>query len=249
MALDEVLLLNAADGPPVLRIYAWQPPAVSLGYGQPVDDIDRAACATHGVEVTRRLTGGRAVLHHLEWTYSLVVSAAALGTGRSVAAAYGLLSGGLSAGLARLGITARCTPRKLAETAGEAACFATTFGGDLAVDGRKLVGSAQCHRAGGILQHGSIPIAVDDALQAACLRRPAGSTRGWTSLRELGLEVTAGELGEALAVGLAEALGGRPVQSGLSDDERASADVLASKYDSEEWIAKRDLTSSSRGRG
>lgn len=239
MALDELLLLNAAAEPPVLRIFAWQPPAVSLGYGQSVDDIDRAACAAHGIEVTRRLTGGRAVLHHLEWTYSLVVSAAALGTGRSVAAAYGLLSGGLSAGLARLGIAARCTPRQLGESAGESACFATTLGGDLAVDGRKLVGSAQCHRGGGILQHGSIPIDVDDALQAACLRRPAGSTRGWTSLRELGLAVTADELGEALADGLAEVLGGRPTASKLSDAELAAADALAGKYATEAWITRR----------
>lgn len=240
MALDEVLLRAAAESPPVVRVYTWSPPAVSLGYGQPADEIDVAACRAAGVDVTRRLTGGRAVLHHHELTYSVILSAARLGTGRSVALAYGRISGALAAGLARLGVSAVCTPRERAEAGGrEAACFATTLGGDLAVDGRKLLGSAQCHRHGGVLQHGSLPLRVDGALHAVCLRRPPGAARRWTCLDELRLTFGLEAFGEALAEGCAALFGGRPRRAEPSPAEWAQATDLAAVYASDEWLHRR----------
>lgn len=240
MALDEVLLRAASASEPVLRVYTWSPPAVSLGYGQPLEDIDAEACAAHGIDVTRRLTGGRAVLHHCELTYSVAISAARLGTGRSVASAYAKISGALAAGLARLGIHAVCTPRARAtEPSHEAACFATSLGGDLAVGGRKLLGSAQCHRFGGVLQHGSLPLEVDEALQAACLRRPSGAARRWTCLAELGISVDLETFGHALAAGFAPLFGGPLTPSEPTDAEWAAARDLAVVYASPDWLGRR----------
>lgn len=239
MALDEVLLRHVIETGPVVRVYEWAPPAVSLGYGQPAADIDAAACAARGVAITRRLTGGRAVLHHLELTYSVCVPAELIGAPRSIQVAYQVLSGALAAALARLGIAAECRPRRPERAASgrDPACFASAIGGDLSVAGRKLVGSAQCHRYGGILQHGSLPLAVDEELLAACLRRPPGAARGWTSVGELGLAITPTAFAEALAAGFAPLFGAAPRVSEPGGTELAEAEALAAeRYASAAWV-------------
>lgn len=247
MALDEVLLRRAAESAPVVRLYTWRPATVTLGYAQPVAAVDREAIARHGLDLTRRLTGGRAVLHADELTYSVIVGADTLGTARSISRAYGLISGALAEALDRVGVPAACQPRKRAE-AGSApapgdldrdpACFAATIGGDLAVGERKLVGSAQCQRHGGILQHGSIPITVDEALLAEVLRRPAGAGRDWTCLAELGLEPDPERFAEALADGFATLFGARPQPTEPTPAEWAAMHTLAEHYASEAWIAR-----------
>lgn len=241
MALDELLLERAVADGPTLRVYDWLRPTLTLGYGQPADDLDLAACATHGVDVTRRLTGGRAVLHHLELTYSVAVPAELVGGLRSITQAYALLSAGVSRGLAQLGLEAVCQPRSAARPAvkGDPACFAAALGGDLSVDGRKLVGSAQCHRHEAVLQHGSIPLDVDLELLNACLHRPVEATAGWTCLAEHGLAPTAKELAAALAAGFAPWLGTTPVIGAPTDTELADAESLAArKYGHPDWVLR-----------
>ena len=239
MALDEWLLRAVTTTGPVMRVYTWQPPTVSLGYGQRCADLDDQACARLGFDVTRRLTGGRAVLHQHELTYSVAVEAERLNVGRSVTKAYGLLSGCLIDALARVGIEAGCRPshRPRGEDR-DPACFAATIGGDLAVGDAKLVGSAQCHKFGGILQHGSLPERIDDEALAACLHRPSAPRREWTCLEELGLSLTVEALAEALAGGFAELLGGRAVIGEPTEREWAGMRELAEKYASDEWVKR-----------
>jgi len=160
MAVDEALMLAHAAGetPPTLRFYRWDPPAVSLGYFQdPRTEVDRDTCRRAGVDIVRRRTGGRAVLHEHETTYSVVVSTGLLPG--SVLETYRHLAAGLVQGLRRLGYEAELAPEK--STPGGAgnpdgACFEVPSSYEIVVGGKKVVGSAQVRRKGVILQHGSI---------------------------------------------------------------------------------------------
>jgi lipoate-protein ligase A len=162
MAADLALLDSVAAGaPPVLRLYTWAPPALSLGRFQAADDVDHAACARLGVEVVRRPTGGRALLHGGDLTYAVAVMRPP-GPPGSVDAVYSWLSRGIVAGLARIGVEATTARR---DGPAGPACFAGQQGADLRVGERKLCGSAQVRRGAVVLQHGSIrcrPLPFDE---------------------------------------------------------------------------------------
>ncbi len=147
-----MLLAVAAGGMPGLRVYRWVPAAVSLGRFQDDGDVDRDACARLGVEVVRRPTGGKGLLHGGDLTYAVAMPRPA-GAAGGVDAVYELLAGALIAGLARLGVDAA-----IARNDGPAGpvCFAGQQGADLRVGDRKLCGSAQVRHHGAVLQHGSI---------------------------------------------------------------------------------------------
>jgi lipoate-protein ligase A len=146
-ALDAV----SRGGPPTLRLYRWRPPALTLGRFQPAADVDSAACARLGVEVVRRPTGGRALLHGADLTYAVALAEPAGTVG--VDALYRWIAGALIAGLSRLGVTAAVARH---DGPAGAVCMATQQGADLRVRDRKVCGSAQVRRRGGILQHGSV---------------------------------------------------------------------------------------------
>ncbi len=189
MAVDEVLLDGVAAGttPPTLRFYAWTPPCLSLGYFQPFEVVDLDGCRALGVEVVRRPTGGRAILHDRELTYSVALPASALGHDGGVLPSYHRLSLALQDGLRRLGVPATLAP----ESAGGAAahgpvCFDRPSAHEILLQGRKLVGSAQVRRGGGLLQHGSILIEPRlDKLMACLHRTDGGGLRGRPSPRGL----------------------------------------------------------------
>jgi lipoate-protein ligase A len=211
MAADVALLADVAGGaPPALRIYRWSSPALSLGHFQPLDDVDVAACGRHRVDVVRRPTGGRGLLHGADLTYAVVIRRPE-GPDGGVDAVYRRLAGGLIAGLARLGVDAA-----IARHDGPAGpvCFAGQQGADLRVGERKLCGSAQVRRHGAVLQHGSIlldrlpfdetdlldarpgaPIVTRDRLRAATV-----------TLAELGAPTDPRLVGEAVVEGFRSTL-------------------------------------------
>lgn len=153
MAADLAMLDAVAAGrAPMLRLYRWDPPALSLGRFQPDDDVDRIACAARGVDVVRRPTGGRALLHGADVTYSVAFPQPSGDAGR-VDALYEWLAGGLIAGLALLGVEAAVARR---DGPAGPVCFSGQQGADLRVGERKLCGSAQVRRDGAVLQHGSV---------------------------------------------------------------------------------------------
>ncbi len=208
MAADVALLDEVAAGaPPVLRLYRWSPPALSLGRFQPDDDVDVDACRRLGVEIVRRPTGGRALLHGGDLTYAVALRPPA--PSPTVDALYRLLAGGLIAGLARLGVEAA-----IAHGDGPAGpvCFATQQGADLRVGDRKLCGSAQVHRAGAVLQHGALLVdrlAFDETDVLASATNGDGRDRlraGTVTLRELGASTDARTVAHAVAGGFAAAL-------------------------------------------
>jgi len=213
MAADLAMLDTvAAGGPPSLRIYQWSPPALSLGRFQPDDDVDHAACAARGVEVVRRPTGGRALLHGGDVTYAVAFPQPPGDAGR-VDAIYEWLAGGLIAGLALLGVEAA-----VARNDGPAGpvCFAGQQGADLRVGERKLCGSAQVRRDDAVLQHGSVllarlPFDELDLVHARPGDLPVDEARArlrgaTVTLEELGAPVEPRRVAEALVEGCSRAL-------------------------------------------
>lgn len=242
MAVDEILLDGVAAGavPPTLRFYEWMPACLSLGYFQPFDVVDTDGCRRLGVDVVRRPTGGRAILHDRELTYSVALPASLLGHDGGVLPSYYRLSLALQEGLRRLGVPATLAPESAASgpPAHGPVCFDRPSAHEILLQGRKLVGSAQMRRGGGILQHGSILIEPRIDKLTACLRlpdSPEGIEDGVAGLAEVGLTEPA-----RIAAAISDAFAGRfgisLVQAPLEPTELAAARALAnSKYQSAAW--------------
>ena len=235
MAADEAMLAAHLRGetPPTLRFYRWRPATVSLGRFQKIESaVDAEACRAMGVEVVRRPTGGRAILHEeSEVTFSVVVAEAALGAS-GVMASYNVLAKGIVAGMRRLGLHARLVQqagqRRVTPAAADPMCFAAKARCDVEVGGKKIVGSAQVHRGSMLLQQNSLPVAVDpDRCRRAFGADPAapgGMAHAATDLETaLGRNVAAGEVIAALRDGFAQALGARLAPGDLTDRERDDA--------------------------
>jgi lipoate-protein ligase A len=161
------------------RSYAWVRPTLSLGRNQKAAGLyDPARLAERGVDVIRRPTGGRAILHWREVTYSVTAPLGALAPAEApLAAAYGRINAVLLAALRALGVAAReAVPAGRAPVPDGAPCFEVPTGGELVLDGpdgtRKLVGSAQWREDGAVLQHGSILLADDQSTVPALAGRP-----------------------------------------------------------------------------
>jgi len=216
MALDERLLAEAARGsvPPVLRFYGWAPPAVSLGrFQDAAAAVDPAVCARNGIDIVRRITGGRAVLHDRELTYSIISPIVPGLFPNDVLGTYKVIAGGLLAGLRNLGVQAEMVtrtnrPREGRKKEGaDAACFASPSWYEIVVHGRKIVGSAQRRIPGAFLQHGSVLIDYDPELEAAVIPGGGAADAVTCLRRELGRDVPVSEIKKALLGGFGAALG------------------------------------------
>ena len=165
MALDQAILESVSSGesPPTLRLYAWQPPCLSIGYAQPVADVDRQRLNELGWDLVRRPTGGRAILHTDELTYAVVAANTNPHVAGGVLQSYQHLSLGLVATLIKLGLQVEIQPDipVSEEQRSNPVCFQAASAYEITVGGRKLIGSAQVRRRGGVLQHGSLPLKGD----------------------------------------------------------------------------------------
>ena len=221
MALDEVLLAAAGQGAaPTLRIYAWDGPWLSLGHAQSFEEAELARFRSAGVHVVRRVTGGRAVLHGADLTYSVSAPEAAFPPG--LAASYRILSEALAVALREVGVDVeRAATGARTAPDGEFDCFAEAADDELCVGGRKLAGSAQRRSGGALLQHGSIRLSPDPAAAA----RLAGIGRTATRLAELGLDPRTARHGliAALPKVLSERLGVAVAEAPLTAEESAAA--------------------------
>lgn len=171
MALDEALLDLHSEGeiPPVIRFYEWNPATLSIGYFQRAEkDINFEALKEQNLGFVRRPTGGRAVLHDSELTYSIIVSEQYPNMPATVTEAYRVLSEGLLLGFQNLGLDAYFsipdTEEKLADLKKpkSAVCFDAPSWYELVVEGKKVAGSAQTRQKGVILQHGAILLELDE---------------------------------------------------------------------------------------
>lgn len=241
MAIDEALLQLHIPGEsqPTLRFYQWSPPAVSLGYFQKRHSIDLTACRELGLDIVRRATGGRAVLHQNDLTYSIVADSRQ-GIPPSVSAAYRLLCKGLLAGFHLLGFEAELGGEKTRSARADV-CFMHTAVGDIVYKGRKFVGSAQTWQCASLLQHGSIVLEPQERTWAAIIRTDSRESfreklkSSIISLHEiLSRMIEPGELKWAIRTGMAEVLQAEFQPGKLSPQEWALAEEIASGKTSKE---------------
>jgi lipoate-protein ligase A len=238
MAVDDALAESVrAGGPPVLRVYRWSPPCLSLGRNQPTDGYDREEIARRGLDVVRRPTGGRAVLHHRELTYSVATREGELGGPRQ---AYATINRALVAGLRRLGVPAHLQPAgtERAPLPSLAPCFEQPVEGEVTAAGRKLVGSAQRAERGVMLQHGSLPIEDDQSAVVQLLREEARgpAPEPPATLADLLGTVPAWEtLVEALAAGWTETLCVALRRDDVTGEEERGAEGFRARYEDPAW--------------
>lgn len=248
MAVDEALLEGQIRGesPPTIRFYSWRPPAISLGYTQKIETIDIAACRLSGIEVVRRITGGRAILHEGDFTYSItarddnpVVQGTLMDTYRKISQA-------LLSGLQKLGVQAAFSPGDRDAYGGGAACFAASSRYELTVSGKKLIGSAQRRKQGAVLQQGSLPLRDTSERLFSLLQFADPGQRALaheqylkkaTSLSEaLCRQVSFSDVAAALLDGMTGAFQIEMAPGRLHAGEIASAERLRSaRYASPDW--------------
>lgn len=239
MAIDEAIMDAVAVGNalPTLRFYQWAPPGLSLGKRQPLSGVDLAACERDGVEVARRATGGFAILHTDELTYSVATPPDDPRAEGAILDAYRRLSEGLLTGLHLLGVPARMNPVVPGGVHNaSAACFEAPSAYEISIGEQKLIGSAQCRPQGRVLQHGSLPLCGDIARVVAYLAFASEAERGELALhlRErattlsaaLGRDVRFDEAAEAMARGFAGALNLALTPGVLSVAELTTAERL-----------------------
>ncbi|MGD0281315.1 MAG: biotin/lipoate A/B protein ligase family protein [Dissulfurispiraceae bacterium] len=181
MALDESVAaaVRKGESPPTLRFYGWLQPCVSIGAFQKISDIDTGYCADHDVQVVRRPTGGRGILHGEELTYSFSARNEGLFS-QGLLDSYRRISSAFSLGLERLGLSVNMEVRRqrVSGLARSPLCFQSTSYGELVSNGKKLIGSAQKRWGDGFLQQGSIPYKIDCATLAAVFKNK-GPASGW----------------------------------------------------------------------
>jgi lipoate-protein ligase A len=250
MALDEALLESVAARrqPPTLRLYRWEPACLSLGHAQPVEDVDRERLQSRGWHLVRRPTGGRAILHTDELTYSVTAPIDHPLLAGGVLPSYRRLSEGLVAGLRLLAIEADAASGQGLPEAERTnpVCFEVPSAYEITAAGRKLIGSAQLRRSAGVLQHGSLPLFGD--LGRICdvlsYRQPTARgaaadrvrRRATTIEQLLGRRVSWEQASEALAEGFAQALALQWTIAEPSDEEQARALILRSeRFAAPEW--------------
>lgn len=236
---EDAALIELSSGP-TLRLYTWRPIAVSIGYFQSIsDEVDEEFCRAHGIDVVRRMTGGGAVFHDEEITYSFVcpmdawerIAERSGKNGKNVRETFELVCNCLVIALKDLGLDAG-------------------FRGinDVEVGGKKISGSAQTMKRGSLLQHGTLIYDINEGLMFRALRigKEKISDKGIKSAearvtsikRELG-DVGKDRVTEALAKGFSSGLGVDVVRGELSEEERSKKEELRSKFVSREWNYQR----------
>ncbi len=253
MALDEAILLSVATGdvPPTLRFFRWSPPCLSLGYAQPVGEVDPERLRRFGFDLVRRPTGGRAILHTDELTYSIAAPADEERVHGGVVESYRHLSAGLRRGLEHLGLEVRADKEysereKHAVAARGPVCFEVPSNYEITAGDKKLVRSAQVRKQGGVLQHGTLPLTGDVARiceglkfdsEADRQRAQARVRQRATTVAEvLQREVSWDEAAAAMTRGFAEALNLTLDEGALTPAEiELAAKLREEKYASEGW--------------
>lgn len=263
MAVDEAIVQAVGDGLslPTLRFYGWNPRTLSIGYFQKAEEeVDFQELRRRGIGFVRRPTGGRAVLHHMELTYSLILPEHYPGLPQRVTEAYRMLSEGLLFGFRHLGLQAEMVnlsseaEKMKYASGGSAVCFDSPSWYELVVEGRKVAGSAQTRQKGVVLQHGSILLDLDADELFAVLKFPSDRIKERLRksfsdkavaindvLRARGKETASlAEVESAFRRGFSEALQVELIDDDLSDTERKlSEQFTAEKYENHDFLFRR----------
>lgn len=251
MALDEALLTTTAQKQslPTLRCYSWSVPSLSLGYAQPISDVDQSELIERDWQLVRRPTGGKAILHTDELTYSITTSLDEPLVSGSLLESYQRISIALQKALEILG-TRSSANDKYNQPSGhsnkEPVCFQTPSNYEITWNGKKLIGSAQARKLGGVLQHGTLPLSGDLSRITQVLAYPSTHERKNAAQKTLGqattLETAAGrmisweEASKAIIDSFATEFGITFVDCHPTEDELLIAnDLVLTKYASDTW--------------
>lgn len=254
MAVDESILEHIGRGEsiPTLRLYAWNPACLSLGHAQPFTDVEMTRLKQHGWEIVRRATGGRAILHTDELTYSVIAPADEPRVEGSVLESYNRLAQVLLLAVKSLDI-----PVEMKELVGHTSsvtqinpvCFEVPSTYEITVNGKKLIGSAQARKKEGVLQHGSLPLTGDLARICETLVFENESAREIAAKRllerattvesALGRVVSWDAAAQAFVNAFEAQLGLRLERRELSESEsRRTDDLVKAKYDHPSWTER-----------
>jgi lipoate-protein ligase A len=221
MALDETLLTNLVDHDnPILRLYGWQPPCVSIGYFQSMEEeVDVLKCSNMGVDVVRRITGGGAVLHEFELTYTFITK----NYPANILESYHLICEPVVLCLDRLGYSARYVPLN-----------------DIVVDNKKVSGNAQTRKNNILLQHGTILLDVDVEKMFSMLKVPSEKIKDKmikdVKARVTGINRSFEDVASNLKESFAEIFGSQIITDTLSSKEKKDTEKLViEKYSSRQW--------------
>jgi len=262
MAVDEAILIAHSEGKaaPTVRFYGWEPATLSIGYFQKSEEVDFGQLKHEGLGFVRRPTGGRAVLHDKELTYSIIVAESYPGIPSGVTEAYRVLSEGLLLGFRKLGLDAQMVQLANEEdkskyaSMGSAACFDSPSWYELVVEGRKIAGSAQTRQKSVVLQHGSILLDMDADQLFRVLRfkneRIQERLKQQFSQKAVAINDICRGLGRqtvelpqveaAFREGMAEGLGVKLEEGSLTEYERTLVQqLIADKYGNETWNLRR----------
>lgn len=252
MAIDQAIMeaVSANRVPPTLRFFAWQPACLSLGYMQSIQDVDLARLTLAGWDLVRRMTGGRAILHTDELTYSVALAADDPLVAGGIVESYRRLSAALTEGLRILGVSPEADRRADGHhNASGPVCFEVPSHYEITVGGKKLIGSAQVRKFGAVLQHGTLPLWGDIARICEALvfaseqerqhARERVLERATTLQQALGRVVTWREAASAMAEGFRRVFGLDLQETELTDDEyERAAELRATQYATETWNAR-----------
>jgi lipoate-protein ligase A len=261
MAVDESILehIQRGESQPTLRLYSWNPPCLSLGHAQSFADVDMERVKANGWEVVRRMTGGRAILHTDELTYSVTGSTEEPVLAGGILESYNRLAQALMYAVRELGL-----PVEMKEHADQPAtkslnpvCFEVPATYEITVNGKKLIGSAQARKKEGVLQHGSLPLTGDltricqalvfkdeaareFASQRLLARATTVSTVLNTSVQSVISVETAWETAaQSLVRGFESQLGIKFESGVLSpSEEKRAAELVKEKYAHPSWTEK-----------
>lgn len=225
MAIDRTVLVANSEGkvPPTVRFFTWKPPAISIGYFQSLEEeVDLDICKKLGVDYVRRITGGGAVFHDEELTYSIVIPESHSQIPKNIIESYGRICGALMKGLKHLGIESKYSPIN-----------------DIITGGKKISGNAQTRKAKTVLQHGTILMDLDVDKMFSLLKVPNEKIKDKlivdvkqrvTSVKQiLGEDIRFNEAAEAMKIGFEEEFNVELVDGSLTEEEIE----LAKKFERE----------------
>jgi lipoyl(octanoyl) transferase len=252
MALDESILEHIGRGEslPTLRLYAWEPACLSLGYAQPFADVDIARLQERGWEVVRRATGGRAILHTDELTYAVIAPHDEPRLAGTVLESYNRLAQALLLAVKNLELPVEMKEGKTdPNSTPNPVCFEVPSVYEITVDGKKLIGSAQARKKEGVLQHGSLPLTGDLARICQALVFESQAARAQASARllrraasvgsALGREISWETAAQSFIHAFETQLGLSFKEVDLSESEsRRTDELVKEKYDHPSWTER-----------
>jgi lipoate-protein ligase A len=244
MALDEAIAIDVRkdNAPPTLRLYGWDVPSVSIGCFQKISDVDTEYCIKKHIPVVRRPTGGRAILHSNEITYSFFVKTTHRLFSKGLLDSYKKVSIAFGSALSKIGLSPELKLFRETHRLRTALCFHSASYGEITINNKKIIGSAQKRWTDGLLQQGSIPFTIDkDEMDKVFrLKSTHGIREAFTGLKEILHGLNPDDLKEVIRVSFEETFDTSLVPSSPSQEEVSLAHELeAQKYLSNKWNFKR----------